>query len=233
MKKGKNIMLITIGIICFILAMIIFMQFKVVHETDITSIETMREADLQTELANWKNKYEEVQTKYEETLKTLNKYKEESTSDKEAEENLEEELEKLNQILGRTDVEGKGIIITLKEGKDAKYDISAENLLIIVNYLRDAGAEAISINGQRIVNQTDFALIRPGFIKVNSQRIVSPYVIKVIGNPDYLKSALVGTGGYQEELQANGYEVTIEEKNKVEIPKYSGEMTTRYIENNY
>ena len=233
MKKGKNIMLITIGIICFILAMIIFMQFKVVHETDITSIETMREADLQTELANWKNKYEEVQTKYEETLKTLNKYKEESTSDKEAEENLEEELEKLNQILGRTDVEGKGIIITLKEGKDAKYDISAENLLIIVNYLRDAGAEVISINGQRIVNQTDFALIRPGFIKVNSQRIVSPYVIKVIGNPDYLKSALVGTGGYQEELQANGYEVTIEEKNKVEIPKYSGEMTTRYIENNY
>lgn len=232
MRKGKNIMLITIGIVCFILAMIIFMQFKVVHETDITSIETMREADLQTELASWKTKYEEVQTKYEETLKTLNKYKEESTSDKKSEENLEEELEKLNQILGKTDVEGKGIIITLKEGQDAEYNINSDNLLIIVNYLRDAGAEAISINGQRIVNQTDFSYISNLFIKINSQRIVSPYVIKVIGNPDYLKSALVGTGGYQEELQANGFEVTIEEKNKVEIPKYSGEMTTKYIENN-
>lgn len=232
MKNGKNVMMITIGIVCFILAMIIFMQFKVVHETDITSIDTMREADLQTELATWKTKYEEVQTKYEETFKTLNKYKEESTSDKKSEKNLEEELEKLNKILGKTDVEGKGIIITLKEGENAEYDISAENLLIIVNYLRDAGAEAISINGQRIVNQTDFAYIRSLFIKINSHRVVSPYVIKVIGNPDYLKSALVGTGGYKEELEATGYEVTIEKKNKVEIPKYSEEMTTRYIENN-
>lgn len=232
MKKGKNIMLITIGIVCFILATIIFMQFKVVHETDITSIENMREADLQTELASWKTKYEEVQTKYEETLKTLNKYKEESTSDEKSEENLEEELEKLNQILGKTDVEGKGIIITLKEGPNAELNIDSENLLIIVNYLRDAGAEAISINGQRIVNQTDFAYISNLFIKINSQRIVAPYVIKAIGNPDYLKSALVGTGGYQEELQANGFEVTIEEKNKVEIPKYTGDMTTKYIENN-
>lgn len=230
MKKGANTIVITIGIVCFILAMIIFMQFKVVHETDITSIDTMREADLQTELASWNTKYEEIQKKYDETLKTLKKYKGESTSDKKSEKNLSEELEKLNQILGKTDVEGKGIIITLKEGENAEYDINAENLLIIVNYLRDAGAEAIAINGQRIINQTDFAYISNLFIKINSQRIVSPYVIKVIGNPDYLKSALVGTGGYQEELQANGYEVTIEEKNKIEIPKYSGEISTRYIE---
>lgn len=230
MKKGKNVITITIGIACFVLVMIIFMQFKVVHETDITSIDTMRQADLQTELANWKVKYEEVEEKYQETLKTLNKYKQESTSDEEVKGNLEEELESLQMILGKTDVQGKGIIITLKEGTDSEKKINEENLLIIVNYLRDAGAEAISINDQRIVNKTDFALIREGFIKVNSQRVVSPFVIKAIGNPDYLKSALVGSGGYQEELQACGHEVTIEEKNRVEIPKYSGDMDTKYVE---
>ena len=46
-----------------------FMQFKVVNETDITSIETMRESELQTELADWKSKYEEVSQQYDETVK--------------------------------------------------------------------------------------------------------------------------------------------------------------------
>ena len=224
MKKGKIVMTITIGIACFILVMIIFMQFKVVYETDITSVDTMREEDLQTELASWKAKYEEVEERYKEVEETLNKYKEETTSDKEAKENLEEELANLQLILGTTDVEGEGIIITLNETKE----ITADNLMIIVNYLKDAGAEAISINEQRIVNSTDFAYT--SFIRINSKRIVSPYVIKVIGNPDYLKSALLGSGGYKEELEALGHEVNIETPRKVEIPKYSGEMSTKYIE---
>lgn len=228
MKKGKIVMTITIGIACFILVMIIFMQFKVVYETDITSVDTMREEDLQTELASWKAKYEEVEERYKEVEETLNKYKEETTSDKEAKENLEEELANLQLILGTTDVEGEGIIITLNETKESTKDITADNLMIIVNYLKDAGAEAISINEQRIVNSTDFAYT--SFIRINSKRIVSPYVIKVIGNPDYLKSALLGSGGYKEELEALGHEVNIETPRKVEIPKYSGEMSTKYIE---
>ncbi|MCI9063045.1 MAG: DUF881 domain-containing protein [Clostridia bacterium] len=229
-KKGEIVMTITIGIACFILSMIIFMQFKVVHETDVTSIDTMRAADLQTELASWKAKYEEVDLKYQEIEATLKKYKEETTSDKEVKSNLEEELKNLEMILGKTDVEGKGIIITLKENEETTEKISADELLVIVNYLRDAGAEAISVNDQRVVNQTDFALIRDGFIKVNSQRIVYPYEIKAIGNPDYLKSSLIGTGGYEEEIKALGQEITIEEKNKIKILKYTGEMNTRYIE---
>ena len=226
-KKGKIVIAITIGIACFILAMIIFMQFKVIHETDVTSIDTMREADLRTELATWKSKYEEVNTKYNETMETLKKYKEETTSDKEVKENLETELKNLNLILGKTDVQGEGVIITLKEGADVLEDeqkIDSYELLRIVNYLKDAGAEAISINDQRIINQSDFALIRTSFIKVNSERIVYPYTIKAIGNKDYLKGVLLGAGGYKEELEALG-----QEKNKIQIPKYSGDISTKYI----
>ena len=230
MKKGKTVMTVTIGIACFVLVMTIFMQFKVIHETDITSIDTMRKSELQTELANWKTKYEEVEKKYQDTYKTLKKYKEETTSDEEVRKNLEEELNSLQIILGKTDIQGKGIIITLKEGENDTEKVHSEDLLKLVNNLKDAGAEAISINEQRIVNQTDFAYINNSFIKINSQRIVSPYVIKVIGDPDYLKSALIGIGGYQEELQALGIEVNIEEKNKIEILKYDGDMSTKYIE---
>ena len=45
------IMIITIGIMCVILTTVMFMQFKVVEETDITAIEAMREAGLRTEIA--------------------------------------------------------------------------------------------------------------------------------------------------------------------------------------
>ena len=61
LKKGKITVTITIAIACFVLAMVMSMQFKVVKETDITSIETMREEELRSELANWKQLYKEAQ----------------------------------------------------------------------------------------------------------------------------------------------------------------------------
>ncbi len=230
-KKGKITMTITIGIGCFILVMIIFMQFKVVSETNITNIENMREEELKVELADWTSKYEETLAKYEETVETLNKYKEESSSDAETKANLEEELENLNIMLGVTDVTGPGIIITLQEGENVVQSIKASELMIIVNYLKEAGAEAISINDQRIVNSTYIVEIDTSFIKVNSQRVTAPYIIKVIGDPDYLKSALIGAGGYAESIEAWGQEITIEEDDDILILKYDEELEINYIEN--
>ena len=77
-KRGKMSLTITIGIACFILVMIMFMQFKVVYETDISSIETMREEDLKKELASWKLKYDDIEAKYKEIEATLKKYNEET-----------------------------------------------------------------------------------------------------------------------------------------------------------
>lgn len=227
MKKGKIVMIITIGIICFILALVMSMQFKVVEQTDITSIETMREAELRTELSNWKQKYEEVNKKYEETAGKVQEYKEKKQSDNETSKLLQEELEQLNMALGKTDVQGEGIIITLTDKDDAKFN--ADNLLIIVNDLRQAGAEAISINEERIVNMTDIVYINETFVKVNGQRMIPPYIIKAIGNQTYLESALLGNGGYVDELQKGGYDVKIEKDKKVKILKYNDEINLKYI----
>ena len=71
MKKGKITVCITIAIACFALATVMCMQFKVVKETDITSIETMREEELRTELANWKKMYKEAQEQYNEKTAKL------------------------------------------------------------------------------------------------------------------------------------------------------------------
>lgn len=199
-KNGKIVMAISIGISCFALAMVMFMQFKVVDQTDITSIENMRETELRSELSNWKEKYEDVNTKNEEISKTLEEYKNKEKSDNETAKLLQAELEQINLQLGKTNVEGEGIVITLKEDT-ADTVIAAEDLLKIINSLKLAGAEAIAINEERVIDKTDIVEINNSFIKVNGQRILAPYVIKAIGPQTYLESSLLGSGGYVDELK--------------------------------
>ena len=239
MIKGKTTMIITIGIACFILAMIIFMQFKVIYQTDITSIDTMREEDLKTELANLKSKYESSVEKYNEIQETLKKYKEQSHSDSETRKNLEEELESLKLMLGTTDVERQGIVITLNDPENIEQlyldeentaqRVSADELMIIVNYLKDAGAEAISINDERVVNSTDFVQITQTYIKMNSVNISPPYIIKAIGDSEYLKSTLIGVG-YYNKIKNYGQKIDIKEEKRIIIDKYDGVLQTKYIE---
>lgn len=208
------------------------MQFKIVNETDITAIENMREAELKTELANWKEKYKETSIQYDETQAKIKEYKEKEQSDIESSELIKKELKQANTLLGKTDVEGEGIVITLRETNlEETGMIDANDILDIVNELRNAGAEAISVNEERIINMSDIVFINEIFInKVNGQKIEAPYVIKAIGNPSYLESALIGNGGPVDKMKKIGHDITIEKPNKVTIHKYNGEIKTKYIE---
>lgn len=230
-RKGKITMSIAISIACFALVLVMSMQFKIVNETDITAIENMRETELRTELANWKAKYEETEVKYNETIAKIDEYKQTKQSNEETEKLVDAELEQINMILGKTDVEGEGIEIILRETENEEVSkISANDLLVIVNSLKLAGAEAISINEERIINMSDIVTINDTFIKVNRQRILAPYVIKAIGNQTYLESALLGNGGYISELEQIGHNVSIEKVNKVRINQYRDEIKIKYIE---
>ena len=238
MKNGKYVMIITLAIVCFLLTMIIFMQFKVAQETKETNIDTMQEAELRQELANWKGKYEETVKKTEEISNTLETYKKESSSDTKTQEALEDELKKLEQALGRTDVEGEGVVISLREKNDNELGedeiitpIVSEDLIYIVNYLKDAGAEAISINDERIIGTTDIVDIGGNNIKINSNYIRSnQYEIKAIGNSSYLESSIFGKGGYAEQLDTSGIKATVQKSNKVKINKYNGGIESKYME---
>ena len=233
MKKGKITVCITIAIACFALAIVMSMQFKVVKETDITSIETMREEELRTELANWKKMYKEAQEQYNEKTAKLAEYKEKEQSTEDSSKLVEKELEQTNMYLGKTDVTGEGITIKLKDFTDEEENIqsiTAEDLLVIVDYLKSAGAEAISINEQRIVNTSEIVYVGNSIVYINQQRILSPYTIKAIGNQTYLESVLLGNGGYVDDLKKLGFEVSIERSNKISIPKYQKELAHKYIQ---
>lgn len=232
-KRGKVTMAVAISIACFALVLVMFMQFKIVNQTDITAIENMRETELRTELANWKAKYEETETKYQETTAKIEEYKQTKQSNEETEKIVDTELEQVNLTLGKTDVEGEGIEVFLRESKNEELgEIIADNLLLIVNSLKQAGAEAISINDERIINMSDIVTIEGSsnrFIKVNGQRILAPYVIKAIGNQTYLESALLGNGGQVDEMKKLGYDVSINKVNRLKIMKYKDEIKTKYM----
>ena len=239
MQKGKYVMIVTISIVCFLLTTIIFMQFKVAQETKETNIDIMQEAELRQQLSNWKTKYEETKKKTEEISNTLETYKKESSSDSKTQEALEKELKTLEQALGRTDVEGEGVIISLREKHQNEFEddeiyapIAAEDLIYMVNSLKDAGAEAISINGERIVSTTDIVDIGGNTnIKINSNFIRSnDYEIKAIGNSSYLESSIFGKGGYAEQLDTSGIKATVQKSNKVKINKYTGVFENKYLE---
>ena len=233
-KKGKIIVTITIGIACLALSLVMFMQFKLVNETDITSIENMREEELRTELAAWKERYEEANAQYQEKSNTLQEYKEKEESDAETENLVNAELANVNLILGKTDVEGEGITITLRDSSNDDGDlltITTDNLNTIINELKMAGAEAISVNEERIINMSDIVEINDrSLILVNGQRVISPYIIKAIGDQTYLESTLVGKGGSIDELRKQGYDIAVEKSDNITIQKYNQEINTKYIQ---
>ena len=102
--------------------------------------------------------------------------------------------------------------------------------MLLVNELKIAGAEAISINDERIINMSDIVDINNTFIKINGQRLVGPYVVKAIGNQKYLESGLAAKGGYIDTMEDDGKTIKVEKQKNVKILKYNDEFKLKYIE---
>ncbi len=229
MKKGKITITVTIGLMVLILTTVIFIQFKTINQTDITSLENMREDELRTEISSFKQKAEEISKKIEETDSKIAEYDEAITTDKEASEILANELEQQNNLLGKNDVKGNGVVITLTDTRAQK--ITSEDLRQLINQLKEAGAEAISINDQRIVYDSYIVDIGTTFIRINGQEsIVSPYVVKAIGNPTYLESGLSKKQyGYIDTKLEEGKDVSLVRQDNILIKKYTGNLNMEYI----
>lgn len=229
-KKEKVIISVIIGIMCFILTMIIFIQFKTIRHTDVNALETMQESELRAEITGLKTKYEETLSKLEETNSKIKEYVETINTEKEASEVLQEELMNSRNILGKNAVQGEGIIVTLTDVEVGKYGkIYAKDLIQLVNNLRAGGAEAISINDQRIVPNSYISDINSTFISVNKKKIVSPYVVKAIGDITYLESGLSQKQyGFIDTKRNEGKEVTLEKSDNIVINAYDGNLTFKY-----
>lgn len=215
-KKGKITMTVIIGVMCFILVYVMFMQFKVVSETDITSLTTKRESELREELESWQSKYEDTSNQLAQAQDNLDEYKNKINDTQASSELVDKELQQAELYLGKTDVHGQGIIIELSDGSS---NIVAEDLINLMNELKTAEAEAISVNGQRVTNLTEFADV-DSYIVVNGTRLSSPYTIQVIGNQKYLESGITAKGGFSDDMTSKGKNISITENNDIKILKY-------------
>lgn len=218
-------MTIIIGLMCLVLTLVMFMQFRAVREADITDIKNKREDELKEDLASWKTKYEETKQQLEETTSKISEYKSKSEANQEASELLDQELEQNNLLLGNTDVQGEGVIITLQDGESL---VEAFDLLKLVNELKLAGAEAISINDKRIVNLTEI-VDADAYIYVNMERTSSPFTIKVIGNQKYLESGLTAKNGFADKMMDEGKRIVVTGQKNVQIYKYDKELKVNSI----
>ena len=218
MKKGKFTMTISIGCTALILTMIMFTQFKTVDETDITAIETMRETELREELAELKIKYEEIDEKINETENKINEYKTELSSNADSSQLLENEILEAENYLGYTSLVGEGIEIILS---DSEKSIQYYDILKLVNTLKEAGAEAICINDERVVNKTEVTPVGTSIILVGDRKIAEPYSIKAIGDKRYLESAITIKGGYKDLLEVDGKKIEYVLHDSVLIPAFN------------
>ena len=203
-----------------ILVAVIFVQFKTVEETDITGIETAREEELQTMLTGWKTKYEEIEEKLLDTKNKIAEYEQTINSREETSKLLDKELEQTNLLVGKTNVIGEGVIITLQDNEEKS--IIASDLRTLVNELKLAGAEAISINDKRILNMTEIVDVN-GRILINEDPTVSSFVVKAIGDQTYLSSALsLKNSGFVDTYTKLGKTVEMREEKNISILAYSG-----------
>ena len=228
--KGKVTMTICVGCTALILTMIIFTQFKTVDETDITAIETMRETELRAELASWKEKYEEIDVKIQEVDSKINEYKQEIANDANTSTVLQEEVKEAEIYLGYTSLQGQGIIVSLKD-KDDKV-VTYAHLLQLINELNAAGAEAVSINDERVISMSEIAKVKDKLISINKRRIAAPFTVKAIGDKKYFESALSIKGGYIDLMGAEGIDVTYTVEDNVIVPAYEGTQKFEYAKDN-
>lgn len=211
----------TIGIMSLILVYVMFIQFRIVNENDREEIEFMRETELKEALAMYKEQYSEAAEQLEDMQEKINEYKQNEKSEEATVSLLEKDIKETKMKLGLTNVSGEGITIKMEALEDYTYS----DLLELVNELKDAGAEAISINEQRIVAMSDIVGVG-NFVYINNERHLPPFTVKVIGDKTRLQSALTIKGGYIDVHYK--YSISIE-PGTVSIGKYNGKMTLNYV----
>ena len=231
---------ITLGIVCFVLTIAIFVQIKTTNNSNSTVAQTMEENDLRDQVLRMKEKYDNIYAELQNATKKLEQVRENATKDDSEAKVKQEELRLNNMLLCQSDMTGEGVIITLKDGTTNNSDVLSSltatdvivhnsDLLQIVNDLKNAGAEAISINGERIV-QTSSITCEGIIIKINNKKLGSPYVIKAIGSAATLETSLSIPDGYLDIMKNDGVIVDIKKSDGLTVEKYDGVITTKYLE---
>lgn len=141
-----------------------------------------------------------------------------------------EELQAVRMWAGLIPVTGRGVMVTLNDSKALPesgnmndYIVHEEQIRQVVNELFSAGAEAISINGQRLTTNSAIRCVGPTVL-VNEVKSVPPFEISAIGDSETLITALEMPGGVLQNFEEwSNIEVKVEKNEKLDLPAYTGD----------
>lgn len=236
MKKKRSKGELSIAVVFVVLGFLLAVQLKSVQQlnaaADATS--TNRLETLQDLYNDLMNQYEGQGQQLKEAQSELVSYREQAASGSGTNEALKAEVDRLEILAGLTDVEGPGVMVVMKDsssanttGDEADYIIHDNDLLSVMNELRDAGAEAISLNGERILATSEIRCTG-AVVSVNGRRYAAPFVLYAIGDATTLYNALTMRNGVVDVLGQWKIEVKVTMSDKLLIPKYNGVVELRY-----
>lgn len=237
MKKEKWHVFI-IGGLCFLTAASICVQYRsaqsYITKSDV-SVQSMSENKLRDNVLKEQENNKKLSNELQSKLDELENLRKTTASNSEEAQALETQLTELNRLLGYTDVKGKGLVITLQDADASSNGYTNDNLVHdldlvdIVNELFNAGAEAVSINDQRITTSTAINC-NGNVVRINNEKVSVPFVIKAIGSPEGLYGTMTRPGGYLSLMENGKIKIKVEKKEELTVSKFNGTHQYKYME---
>ncbi|TJX13339.1 DUF881 domain-containing protein [Tissierella creatinini] len=225
MKKRGNYLAIVV--LSVFLGLILSIQFKTIAKSVGEGIlPTQRAQQLALELKKAQSDRDAQANRIEELESKIEQYEKGGVENNLYAENLYKDTMKYRILAGYVDLEGPGIILEINDppvdvqyGEGYSIVDELDLILQVISVLNAADAEAISINDQRYTSFTE--VVRAGnHIVINGVPVSSPIIIKAIGNPDTLESALAIKRGIVWQLRNYDYIVHLTQDKNISIPKY-------------
>ncbi|NLJ78248.1 MAG: DUF881 domain-containing protein [Tissierellia bacterium] len=225
MKKTNSRLAITM--ISLFLGIILSIQLKTVSRTVGDGVlPTQRAQQLALELKKAQEERDATAKALDEAEDKIDQYEKGEADDNAYVQNLYNDLEKYRMLAGYIDLEGPGIILEVQDppadvqfGDEYSIIDDLDLILQVISVLNAAEAEAISVNDQRYTTFTEIEKAGD-LIEVNGVTISTPIVIKAIGDPQKLESALALKRGIVWTLEYYDYIVHLSQEKSIEIPKY-------------
>ncbi|MEG1311063.1 MAG: DUF881 domain-containing protein [Romboutsia sp.] len=212
-------------IICsIVLGIFISLQLKAINLENKGMTTSKKGNELALELKGLKKEEEEIKLEIEGLKESIHKYK-----DIDGESAIKSELKKYEELAGFTDVEGKGIEVRIKSNEENIQSSEASSsiiynydlLLSMINKLNSAQANAISINGERIISNS-YINLKEDKLYINDIQVTEPFIIKAIGDCETLSSALQIKYGIIWEMEKYyNVKTELEKKQQIKINGYS------------
>ena len=179
---NKKQIAITLGIVCLILTMFVVIQIRTTNNANKVVSQTFTSNDLRNQVLKWKERYDTTYAELQSSEKKLEDVRQQASENTDGSDEKEAKLKKNNILIGLTDVTGEGVIVTLKDNNTVTADsnildpsmviVHMPDILGVINELKNAGAEAISINDQRVVSTTSLTC-EGNIININGEKISS------------------------------------------------------------